>query len=75
LAIGTRGFLPLFYYRLLGLGPGVVEGELDADLAGIFALAVQWVPVVALASTRRDDSLKVRPAFSNELRLLVVIED
>jgi hypothetical protein len=75
LAFGTRGLLPLLHCGLFSLGPGVVVGELDADLAGVFALAVQRVPVVALSSARCDDGLQVRPALSNQLRFLVVVEN
>ena len=69
------GGAPLIQQGVVGLGPCVVVGEFDADLAGVLALAVEAVPVVARAATGGDDGLKVDPGLANQLRLLVVVED
>lgn len=52
----------------------VVEGELYPNVAGVFALEVELLPEVALASPEFNDILKVDPSFADELCLLVVIE-
>jgi hypothetical protein len=63
------------HHGLLGLGAAVIEGNLDADLAGILAPAPELVPLVALAASRHDNVAQVDPGLSNQFRPLVVVKD
>jgi hypothetical protein len=74
LTLGTRRFPPLLDHRLLCLGAGVVECQLDSNLASVFALAVERVPVVALSAAGCDDGVQVGPGLTDQFRLLVVVE-
>lgn len=75
LTVRACGLASLLNNGFLGLCAAVVVGELDADLAGILAFAVQAVPVVAGTTTWGNDGLEVDPRLANQLRLLVVVED
>jgi hypothetical protein len=75
LPIRPRGFSPLLDNGLLSLGSGVIVGELQTDLSSVLALAVQAVPVVALAAAGTDDGIEVDPCLSDQFRLLVVVEN
>lgn len=66
--------LPL-HYGFLFFGASIVESKLQADFTGILASAVEAVPSVALAATRSDDGLETHKCLSNQLGLLVVVED
>jgi hypothetical protein len=57
------------------LWAGIIVGDLNSDFASIFSLAVQVVPKVVLATPGHYNLLQAHPAFSNEVGLLVVIED
>lgn len=75
LTVRARRLPPLLYYRLFLLRAAVVVCDLHADLAGVLALAIERVPVVALSAAWRDDRREICPRLSNQLRLLVVVED
>lgn len=58
----------------LFLGSGVVVRDLDSDLAGILAPVAQVVPNVVLSATGDDNLLQVDPRLTNDLGLLIVVE-
>lgn len=60
---------------LLRLGTGVVVGELDADVACIFALAAETLPEIILAAAGDDDGLEIDPGLADDFCLLVLAED
>lgn len=62
-------------HRLLWLGPRIVECDLYADFSSIFAFAGQLMPYVRLSSARDDGITEVNPCFSDQFRLLVVVEN
>lgn len=60
---------------LVGLWTSVVVCELDADLSGILAPAVERVPAVRLSSAGVDDVVEADEGVTNQLCLAVVVED
>lgn len=73
-----HGLLPLrllatFEHGLI-LGPRIVVGHFHADVTGVFALAEEAVPLIALASAGNDHSLEIDPGLADELCFLVVVE-
>ena len=52
----------------------VVVGQLDPQLAGIFAFAREALPEIVLASTRYYNMGKINPGFANEVCSLVLAE-
>lgn len=74
LTLRARRLPPLLSHWLLCLWSGVVECQLDANLASVFALAIERVPVVALSSAGRDNRVQIGPGLADQFRLLVVIE-
>ena len=65
----------LFYRCLFRLGPGIVVGQLNADFASIFTPAIETMPGITLSTTRRQYAFQANPGFSNQFRLLVVVEN
>lgn len=65
----------LLWDRIICFGTGVVVSDLHADLTCVLALAIEAEPLIALASTGRDDRMQICVRLSNQLRLLVVVED
>lgn len=61
--------------RLVWLRSAVVEGDFDANLAGVLAPACQALPDILLATALDDDVLEVDPRLADEVSLLVVCED
>lgn len=61
--------------QLLLFGSGVIVGDLDPNLARVFALATQVVPQIILPSTWDHNLLEVDPCLSNQVRLLVIVEN
>lgn len=61
--------------RLLGFGSAIVEGDLNSNVASIFSLAIQIMPLVALSPASHDNIAQVDPCFADQFRLFVVIED
>lgn len=59
----------------LGLGTGVVVGNLNPDLTGVLALAGEVLPEIVLTAAGDDDVAQVDPCLSDQFCLLVVIED
>lgn len=67
---------PCHTFRALWLWPGVVVCELNSQLSGVFALAVQPLPEIALASARHQNLIQVDQCLANQIcRLLVLAED
>lgn len=54
---------------------GIVIGQLEHDLAGVLSLAGQLMPVVHLAAAGNNNLGEIDPHFTNQVRLLVVVED
>jgi hypothetical protein len=68
-----RRFFPLHNDRLVLLA-GIVVGHLDPNITSIFASALEWMPVVVLASSGDDQVLQVNPGLSNQVCLFIVVE-
>jgi len=53
----------------------VVVRDFNPDFAGIFTLAAQRMPQIILPATGDNDLLEIDPSLSNDIGLLVIIED
>lgn len=60
---------------LLGFGSAIVESDLNPNVAGVFPLAVQTMPLIALSSASHDYIAQVNPGFADQFGLFIVIED
>jgi hypothetical protein len=60
---------------LLSVNTGIIVGHLYSDVARIFSLEVQLMPQVILTAAGDDDIVQIDPSFTDEISLLVVIED
>jgi hypothetical protein len=69
----VRGFLSAFKHGLVLLSR-VVVSHFNSNISCIFSTALQWVPVVVLASTRNDQVVQVDPGLTDHVGLLIVIE-
>ncbi len=59
----------------LGVGSRIVVGQLNPDVAGVFSLEVECMPQIILASPRYNDFFQIKPSFSYEVGLLVIVKD
>lgn len=57
------------------LRPGIVVRELDPQLASVFALAIQPLPEIALASTRHQYLVQIHQRLANQVRRLFVLAE
>ena len=69
---GCRRSLNLWRFFLFR--SGIIVRELNADLSSISSLAIETVPQIVLTSSRHNDFVQRHPCFSNEIRLLIVVE-
>jgi hypothetical protein len=73
--IPSLGAFPQTLSGFLGLWASIVVGQLQPCLSSIFALAIETVPGITLASTGYNDFGQADPSFANEFRLFIVVED
>lgn len=52
----------------------VVISHLDTDFTGILSTKLQWMPVIALATTGDDQVFQINPGLSDQVSFLVVVE-
>lgn len=64
----------LLWWGLLLLRTCIVICELNTNLAGVLAPAIEAVPGVALAAAGDNDGLEAHPSLTNQFGLLVVVE-
>ena len=61
--------------RPFRLRPRIIVCELNPDLAGVLALAVESLPNVALATSGYDDLSEADPCLADQIGSLVFAED
>jgi hypothetical protein len=52
----------------------VVVGHFNSNISCIFSSALQWMPVVILASTRDDQVVQIDPGLTDHVGLFIVVE-
>jgi hypothetical protein len=68
-------FPPLFACLQDRVCPCVVVSQFHPDVTGVFALEVELVPQIILATARHNQLFEIDPSLANEICLLVVVED
>lgn len=60
--------------RLVGFWARVVECDFNSDVASVFALACESLPLIALAAAGYDDVAQIDPCLTYQFSLFVVVE-
>lgn len=62
-------------FNLLRLLPGIVIGQLQAQLTCEFTFAVESLPEIIFSSTRRNHLVQVDPGLADQICAFVLTED